>query len=77
VRRLNYVAVAAAAALLANPVNLYAYPVEQHSRLLQQSRALVARYGHRLGDANVHPAELDRRSRQRRRARQTHPGKRQ
>jgi hypothetical protein len=75
VRRVNVVAVAAAAQLLAHPLQVWQYPPERQEFVLQSARHLVARYGH-LINASKHPAELDRMARQRRRARQTHPGKR-
>jgi hypothetical protein len=75
VKRFNAVAVLSAMALLANPFNLMSYPTEKRAELLGGAAALVRLYGHRVG-ASKHPAELERRARQRRRACQTHPGKR-
>lgn len=74
-RRLDYVAVLAATALLANPTNLHAIPAGKHAEVLAGAQALVKQYGHRV-NGSVHPAELERRAGNRRRARQTHPGKR-
>lgn len=47
----------------------------KRDKLLADARHLLDRYGNLLQDRK-HPAELDRWARQRRRARQTHPGKR-
>lgn len=74
-RKLNAAAVLSAMALLQNPANLLAYPAERRAELLGGAAALVRLYGHRV-NASRHPSELERQARQRRRARQTHPGKR-
>jgi len=75
-RRLNRLAVIAALALLENPAQAYDVTGQFNADItLQRARDLVAQFGHHVR-SDVHPAELDRRSLQRRRARQTHPGKR-
>jgi hypothetical protein len=61
--------------LVANPANLHAIPVERQAEVLADAQQLVKQYAHRY-NGSLPPAELERKARQRRRARQTHPGKR-
>lgn len=75
VRRLNHFAVLSAMALLSSPHGMQGVSFETESRVRSEAERLVLRFGHRY-NGSTHPGELDRKSRQRRRARQTHPGKR-
>lgn len=74
-RRLDTFAVAAALALLASQRQVNVLPADIRLDTLQKARELATQYGHRAS-YNKGPAELDRLATKRRRARQTHPGKR-
>jgi hypothetical protein len=69
------VLIASALAILANPIVLSGYEQQKADYIRSEAAFIATRYGH-LINGNKHPAELDRKSRQRRRARQTHPGTR-
>lgn len=78
-KRLFASSVALAAAALARPAETRWPGVTdqvKRDKLNADALTLVSRYGHLLGNRSLPPAELCRRSTQRRRARQTHPGKR-
>jgi hypothetical protein len=76
VRRLPSLAlVASSAAILRNPLLLWGHDQAKQDELRVRAAYIVEKFGY-LINGNKHPAELDRKARQRRRARQTHPGKR-
>lgn len=75
-KRINPGLIALAYAALAAPVpfpNVAVGPARD--KLIADAQYLVRTFGQGL-NAKVHPAELERRARNKRRARQTHPGKR-
>lgn len=67
--------VALAAAELAKALPFEHAQGVARDKLVADAQHLVSRFGHLIQDRK-HPAELERKARQRRRARQTHPGKR-
>lgn len=72
-RRVNAVAILGAMALLAGAPS--GRGLIEDTALREEARHMVAQHGARFS-GNVSPVELMRRGEKRRRARQTHPGKR-
>lgn len=67
--------VAMASVHLSSPVPFADLAGVARDKALSDAKLLTSRYGW-LIDGNQHPAMLEHKARQRRRARQTHPGKR-